>query len=205
MDIIVWLDLETSRLDPATCEIIQIAAIATDRHSLKELDRFECKVHFDVSSAASEALERNAYDAAVWSAEAISQREAMNSFTAFLHCHSTWHRVSSKGNHYTTCEIGGHNIAQYDAPILQRWYKDLGAWCPCATYASMVVDTMFWARSLEFALGERWETGFSNKALCDRFGISLENEHDALADIEATVELARALRRLMHEQFEVIA
>jgi len=196
----VFVDLETDRLDPTTANIIQIAAIAVDRDTLEAIEEFEVKVKFDESQADQDALERNSWDVLEWDLHAIRANIAMDKFTQFIKSHATWRRTSARGKTYTTCEIGGHNIAQYDAPIIQRWYKDADVWCPCATYASMVVDTMFWARSVEYALGERWGTGFSNKALCDRFGIMLEGEHDALNDIRATVELARHLRRMMVPQ-----
>lgn len=191
---VVWLDIETDRLDPLTANPIQVACIATDRMTLEEIDRFEIKILFDIGAADPSALERNCYDAKAW-VGATELYPSLVELGAFFRKHSTWERISKRsGKTYTTCEIGGHNIAAYDAVILSEAYKRCAEFCPAATWTTGPVDTMHWARSIEFARGERWETGFSLKALCERFGIVLDNEHDALADVKATVELARKLK-----------
>lgn len=194
-DKIVWLDIETDKLDPVAAQPIQVACIATDRITLEEIDSIELKVNFREYHANLEALKRNHYDFDVWSKEALLPEKALETLTDFFAAYSTWKRTSRRsGNGYVTCEVGGHNIAIYDAIILANWYKRLDEFCPAAVWVTGPIDTMQWARAVEFARGERWDSGFSLKALCERFGIKLENEHDAMADVKATVELARVLK-----------
>jgi exonuclease I len=196
-DAIVWLDIETDRLNPLTANPIQVACIATNRVTLEELDHFEIKIHFNVQAADPSALERNCFDAEIWEKEAVNPSEAILLVSAFFKDYSTWTRISKRSDRqYTTCEIGGHNVAAYDAVVLSQWYKWLDAFCPAATWATGPVDTMHWARAIEFSRGERWESGFSLAALCERFNIVLEGEHNAMNDVAATVELARILKKL---------
>lgn len=196
-DRIVWIDIETDKLDPVAAQPIQVACIATDRITLEEIESIELKVKFREYHADLDALERNHYSWATWSKEGLPQDDALETLTEFFAAHSTWSRISKRsGNGYTTCELGGHNIAMYDAIVLSSWYNRAKEFCPAAVWTTGPVDTMQWARAVEFARGERWDSGFSLRALCKRFKIKLENEHDALADIKATVELARVLKRM---------
>lgn len=196
-DRIVWIDIETDKLDPVAAQPIQVACIATDRVTLEEIDSLELKVHFREYHADNDALKRNHYSYDIWYQESLSPDVALDTLTDFFAAHATRKRTSKRsGNGYTTCEIGGHNIAMYDAIILANWYNRAKEFCPAATWVTGPVDTMQWARAVEFARGERWDGGFSLKALCERFGIALDNEHDAMADVKATVELARVLKRM---------
>lgn len=44
MSLILWIDLETTGLDQNECEILEVAAIVTDKN-LKEVDRYHSVVH----------------------------------------------------------------------------------------------------------------------------------------------------------------
>ena len=193
----IFVDIETDRLDPKTANPIQLAAIVVDRDTLKEYGQFEVKLRFNVKAADPKALERNCYTPEDWE-PALVPSVGMMLFSGFLEAHSTWDRISKKsGVSYTTTELAGHNIALYDAVLLREWYKRMDKFLPAAAWVTGPVDTMHMARAIEWARGERWIDGFSLDALCKRFGIVLENAHDALEDVRATVELARALRSMI--------
>ena len=198
----VFLDIETDRLDPKTANPIQIAMVAVNRATLEEIDSFESKIKFDATQADPDALERNCYDVDIWEREAIEPFRAMENIRAFLLRHGDWSRVSRRGNNYYTAEIAGHNAANYDAVVLASFFKRHEAYLPAATWVTGPVDTMHMARCIEWLKNERWESGFSLGALCQRFDISLENEHDAMADVRATVELAGVLRGIFGESDE---
>lgn len=194
----VFIDIETDRLEPTTANPIQIAMIAVDKVSLEEIEDFEVKIDFDVESASPEALDRNCYDDEVWEYEAIDPATAIGIADDFLLRHSDWKRVTRKGASHITCELAGHNVANYDAVVLKSWYDRRCLYAHFAWWTTGPVDTMHMARCLAWAKGEHWPA-YNLEALCERFEISLENSHDALADVIATVELAKALKEEMRK------
>lgn len=200
--VIVWIDIETTHLDANLAWPTQIAAVATDRATLKVLDGLEVKVKFTPEYADPDALKRFRYDPKVWGMEQLLPITAAVTLASFLKAYATWTRTSKYGgNTNTWTEIGGHNAATYDSLILKRWFDQLQIKTKAALWHGAVVDTMQLARQLEFACDEHWEGGFSLGALCERFGIEhdLAREHDALYDVSQTVELARRLRALALE------
>jgi len=192
---IVFLDIETNKLDPQTAVPIQIAALATVSETLEVIDEFEIKVEFDLKTAEPQALRRNSYNKEVWEAEAVLPNAAAAALEDFFDRHATWaRRTISSGRRKTWCEIAGHNITFYDGPILNRWlYALRGVGSVAAFWTTGPLDTMHWAKAKEFERGLRFERGLSLGALCKYFDIKIENEHDALDDVMATVELAKML------------
>lgn len=198
MNKIVFLDIETNKLDPQTAVPIQIAAIAVVSETLEVIDEFEAKVKFDLPSADPKALQRNSYSKEVWEAEAVAPHVAAAALEAFFDRHATWTRTSiGSGKRKTWCEVAGHNISFYDGPILNRWlYALRGVGSVAALWTTGPLDTMHWAKAKELECGIRFVNGLSLGALCKYFDIKIVNEHDALDDVLATVELAKALRLL---------
>lgn len=198
MNKIVFLDIETNKLDPQTAVPIQIAALATVSKTFEVIDEFEIKVEFNLKTSEPQALQRNSYNEEVWEAEAVRPNVAAAALENFFDRHATWTRVSiGSGKRKTWCEVAGHNIASYDGPILNRWLYTLrGVGSVAALWTTGPLDTMHWSKSKEFEKGIRFVNGLSLGALCKYFNIKIENEHDALDDVMATVELARALRIL---------
>ncbi len=196
MDVVVFVDIETDRLDPDRANPIQIALVAVNRETLGEIEVLEAKIKL-CDNPDPKALERNCYDEAVWATEAVSHRSARAAVAVFLDKHSTWDRISlGQGRRQTWAELAGHNIAEYDGPILKRWLGYYESLRKPAIWTTSTIDTMHWARAMEFVFNERWVEGFSLGALCKKFDISFEGEeHDALADVRATVKLARVLKK----------
>lgn len=200
MDEVVFVDIEIDRLDPDRGNPIQIAMIAVDRGTLEEIEALEVKIKLRPSPD-PRALERNCYDEATWATESVPHRSARAAVSGFLGTHATWTRTSlGSGKEVTWAELAGHNISWYDGPILERWLGYYESPRKPAIWATSTIDTMHWARAVEFALNERWVEGFSLGALCERFGIRFEGEeHDALVDVRATVELAKVLKTMRLE------
>lgn len=195
MNKIVFLDIETNKLDPATAVPIQIAALAVISKTFEVIDEFEAKVKFDLKTADPKALLRNSYNKEVWENEAVAPHVVATTLEDFFDRHATWaRRTISSGRRKTWCEVAGHNITFYDGPILNRWLYSLrGVGSVAAFWTTGPLDTMHWAKAKEFERGLRFERGLSLGALCKYFNIKIENEHDALADVIATVELAKRL------------
>ena len=192
----VFIDLETTGLNPSTARPIQIAMVAVNRETLEQFDSLEVKIEFVESDADYSALDRNHYDAKVWRREAMTAHVAISTVSDFLNHHATWQRTSKAGKSYTTCEIAGHNVANYDAVILSRWFQGFKKICPAATWTTGPVDTMHMARCLDWLNGDEADPdGYSLGALCRRYDIEIGKEHDALEDVLATVELAKAMRK----------
>ncbi len=196
MDVVVFVDIETDRLEPDRANPIQIALAAVNRETLGEIEVLEVKLALRANPD-PEALERNCYDEAIWATEAVSHRSARAAVARFLDWHATWTRVSfGSGKEATWTELAGHNISWYDGPILKRWLGYYESLRKPAIWTTSTIDTMYWARAREFVLNERWVEGFSLGALCKKFDIIFEGEeHDALVDVRMTVELAKMLKK----------
>lgn len=211
---LVFVDTETTGLDPNDHTVIQIAAIAVD-DSFRELATFERKVLFRMERATEEALEINSYDPEVWEKEAIHPEDAAKEFSRFLRPFCDVELVSKRtGNPYHVAQLAGHN-AQFDMDFLEAFYKRLdNKFFPAAPKP---LDTMGYAMwrcfeqgNAEGHLGDVYAMrpsqyavpdGFSLGVLCEHFGIEID-AHDALSDVRATVELAK---RLLSQGLEIAA
>ncbi len=192
---IVFYDIETSGLSPNKHDIIQIAAIAFSVESEKwvELEEFEIKIEFDLEKADPEALENNCYNKEVWEKEAIPQKKAIRVFSDFIRKHSDVKRVGKKsGKEFLCCRTAGHNIKNFDDLFVRAFFKRMDIFCPIdfmETYDT--IQLALWKFGLERtgAAPENYQLG----TLCDKLGITLKNAHDALSDIRANSELAKAI------------
>ena len=187
---LVFLDLETSGLDHSRHSIIQIAAIAVDEQ-LNELASIERKVAFRLEDADVKALEANSYDPAVWAKEAVEPGMAIGQLSAFLKRYADVQMTSKAGKPYSVAQLVGHNAASFDGPFLQAFYKRHDAFLP-ASYRVMCTlqrAIWYWHEMSEVTPPPDYKLG----TLCDCLGIRLDNAHDALADVRATVALYKAL------------
>ncbi len=187
---LVFLDLETAGLETWR-PIIQIAAIATTS-SLRELESFETKVHFDKRLAAPNALRKNHYDAMLWQREGISAREAAQRFAAFLKRHATVDMMSGRGQPYQVAQLVAHN-ASFDGAFVQAWFERLGLFLPGHFRLFCTMQRAAWLFHEDKTLTP--PTNYKLGTLCEYFGVQLRDDqaHDALADVRATVELYRAM------------
>ena len=192
---IVFYDIETSGLVPNKHDIIQIAAIAFSIESgnWHELEEFEIKLEFDLEKADPEALENNCYNKEVWEKEAMTQKRAIRVFSDFLGKHSDVKRVGKKsGKAFFCCRTAGHNIKNFDDPFVRAFFKRMDIFCP--------MDFMEAYDTIQLAL---WKFGlrmtgsapknYQLRTLCNKLGVPLENAHEALSDIRANSELAKAI------------
>ena len=75
-------DIETSGIDPDSHEILEIALLVVDQHSLDVLDTLELKVRPDhIETASATALVHNGYNEADW-ANAVSLAEALRLYAS---------------------------------------------------------------------------------------------------------------------------
>ncbi len=202
---IVFYDLETSGTNNTIHEIIQIAAQAYDiTFPVKDirisnwrlLDQIEMKLLFDVNKADPQALNVNCYDEDTWNKESISQKDGYKKFNKFIKRFADVKRISKRtGKPFYCVRTGGHNIIKFDDPFIrQAWYAKFKEFCPIDY--QQIYDTLqlsLWTYSgLKYKQHTQPEN-FKLCTLCESLNIELDNAHDALSDITANVQLAKAL------------
>lgn len=185
----VFFDTETGGVEDRH-PTIQIAAVAVDA-AMEEVDQFERKLTFDLDLCDPEALEINSYDADTWETEAVPPRMACTDFVGFCRAWADTTLVSARtGNPYNVCLLAGHNIATFDIPRVRRAADRLRQfWPACWWYPLDTYHRAFWYfREHDLP----WPENFRLETLCTYFEIE-HDAHDALGDVRANVELARAL------------
>lgn len=185
-DELVFVDLETSGLNPEEHDIIQISA-----KDVVSGDTFNLLLNFKLSNASKEALKINNYDEERWAEEAVSQRRAYVEFHDFLFKHAKQQRRNRKtGDFYNVAVLAGHNLEKFDIRFLQNWearMKGLIVGRLPMDYACY--DTLQLARWL---LPGR--EGYKLDDLVQHFEIKMDRKsHDAMNDVEANIQVAARL------------
>lgn len=168
---LIWLDIETTGLNPEQHEIIEFAAHRTT-------DGVECRIKIKPEhpeTAHPQALEVTGYTDEKW-ADAIPLKEALERIAAF-----------AKG-----CDArpmsAGQNV-NFDLGFLKAAFKAHGIKYPFHYHS---VDTMTLAHEHLRLLGQK---SISLDAVCDTLGISNEGAHTALADVRRTKAVYHKLCR----------
>ena len=195
MNLVVF-DLETSGFDPEKNDIIQIGAIAVNGN-FDELARFEVKVDFNVKNAEPEALEINHFTIDAWR-DAVSPEEAINQFINFCKPYKDVKKVSKKGWAYDVTLLAGHNSEGFDRDFLFKWSKRImpKKFLP---FDWFTLDSMQLRNALDICHALKFEENFTRKSLKLVDLIDFEGAHDALADVEATVKLLKALTKSVNQ------
>lgn len=186
---IVFFDLETGGTDPLRHPIIQVAMIAVDGN-WREIESAELKVHFDLATADPEALKINGWDSETWRSQACDPPAALAAVSTFFGRHATVEKISKRGRPYFVARLAGHNAERFDAPFLVQWFKQADLFCPAACYEPL--DTVSLARWASFVAPNK-PRDHKLGSLCAWLGIEHQDAHDALGDVRATVQVARAL------------
>ena len=175
-----------------TKPLIQIAAIAVDRH-YRECETFEVKVWFNERDADRAALSTNHYDSDIWRRDGLPGEEAAEQFAQFLRRHATIDRMSKAGRAYCIAQLVAHNAERFDGPLIHAWFKMLNRFCPAAYSVFCTKQRAFWLFHECKSLTP--PTNYKLGTLCEYFGVRLKQEeaHDALNDVRATVQLYRAM------------
>ena len=187
-DRVVFFDLETGGLEPGKHPVIQFAGIAVD-DLWEEVEALELKIAFDIAKAEPAALAVNHYSAEAW-AEAIPAAAAVAQIGNFLRRHSTVRKLSKAQKPYSVARVAAHN-ARFDCDHLGAFFKARGEFCPAALYEPL--DTLALARWVTFREAGPGPVDHKLGSLCAWLGIEYGNAHDALADVRATIQVARIL------------
>lgn len=167
----LFIDLETTGLDPARHCIVQIAAVAVSSDLTRILDRFHCLVHpsLGLDGADEFAMEINGYNEQVWKGSALDCSAALTRL-----------ELKAKGR-----RLAGHSIAHFDFPFLAAEHARHNLEPPPARPQPMCTRTL-----LRPAVAAGLLKSASLAPACDELGIELEH-HDPISDVMASVEIAR--------------
>jgi DNA polymerase III alpha subunit (gram-positive type) len=177
---LAFLDTETTGLDPAIHEIIEIGGvivkqILTDgKVTFEVVDEFEYKVKPEnIAQADKVALRVNGYDEADW-VFAYTLTEAMT-------------MLAEKTK---DCIMVAHN-AHFDLNFFDAAWKKTGIANPMHYYAIDTISVAF--TKLQ---GKSEIEKLSLRALSEYFGLENKNAHTALSDARTTFELYKKLMLL---------
>jgi len=189
----IFFDLETGGLEALDPDI-QLAAVAVN-DQWKELDSFEAKIQFNESEANPEALALNHYDPVAWKAEARPPPEVLWKFARFLEPYRSLELISkAKGISYLVARLAGHCVSTFDGPRLWRLAREHTIFLAAHPQMKDTLQLALWWRD-----GRWFRDGAPENlklaTLCKWFEIPLPEAHDALADVRASVALAKSLNQ----------
>ncbi len=178
----LYLDCETTGLDPNVHGVIQVACIVTEGKTInvaKEVDR--CNLFFNPKSLGCK-IDKEALKINGRTKKEIKKfpKDTFNKLLSFFERHINKYDKEDK---FT---VVGQNV-KFDVEFLHGWakreeFKYMGSFVDWR-----VIDTLVLAR-LEYALGNINPPDFKLATLCMEYNIK-EPDHDAMDDIVATKEL----------------
>lgn len=179
-DNLVFFDLETSGLDHKKHEIIQICAIDGNTG-----DEFSQLLDFDIDRADPQALESNCFNERRWNRYAVPAKEGLQNFADFVLDHATLDFKNKAGKPYKLAAMAGYNVAGFDKFFLSEAFSKNRILFP-GDYR--MFDIYFLAL---------WKfpdlTSYKLSAICELLGIEHKDAHDAMGDVKATIEVAKAI------------
>ena len=177
----VFVDLETTGLNPKVHEIIEIAALRMTPNLQAEKARLDMKctmVQQDVAEA--KALEVNRYSALDWKGSK-PVRVALVDLAPMID---------------DDVILVGHNV-HFDVGFLREEYERAGLTMPKFKYA---IDTV----SIVFPLAMQGHISkLSLETICARYGIHNDGQHRAMADVMRTVRAFAKLLAMPEPRFGV--
>ena len=187
----VFYDTETTGLDTTFDQILQFAAIYTD-DDFREIDRFEirCRLLPHVIPAPGALL-------------ATRVTPEMLTDPALRTHHDAMRRISEVLNRWAPTIFIGYNTLAFDEPLLrQAFYQTLQPVYLTNTNGNKRGDVLRLAQAttvlapnaIAVPLNAKGKPTLKLDMLAPANGFAHENAHDALADVEATIFIARLIR-----------
>jgi DNA polymerase III epsilon subunit-like protein len=196
----VSIDIETTGLDPESCQILQIGAVIEDTNypvSLEELPKFQCIVEHDRYTGQPTALKMNS-----WIFEILSKMEGLNkedriayrkqhnilpvnlvarSFAMWLSSNAVY---ADEGSTVIKINAAGKNFASFDKVFLQK----LPSWGSQIQMRQRILDPAI------LLMDWKNDESLPNLQKCmDRCKIKGEVTHDALQDAIDVVQVLRVV------------
>lgn len=168
---IVFLDLETTGLDPEIHEIIEVAAIQVDAESLIELDVLHLRVKPErIGDANVHALVMNGFDMEVWE-DALPLADALKQLSPVLE----------------GAILAGHNVA-FDRDFLDAAYASSGVPRPKMDHHTLDTASLAWSLYTDGVI-----KSLSLASVCEALGVDGGTPHRALHDVRRPLAVARKL------------
>lgn len=163
---LLWIDTETTGLDPNRNGIVSIAGIIDNNGTVERSFQFEMRP--TGRFAEDSALEINGYTKA--KIKKLTPWEKV--LPEFLHEISGPDKLT----------LAGQNV-KFDNKFVRSWFGPNVEYWDLMVDQSAPVDTLEIAKKLDYLPSRKLGD------LCDIFGVRLDNAHNAMADIKATREL----------------
>ena len=187
----IVFDLETGGLSPDKNPVTEIAAIGIDGETLKEIGRFESMIKPYPEINGNKEYGAKAIEITGLSPEQLMQRgedskKVLEGFSVFCKEMKAKKRPKVVGV--------GHNV-EFDEKFLTSFYVDHGKNLEDVLDLKHAFDTM-WLAMLKY----NEKGSIKNHTLgvvCDATGVSLNNAHRAMNDVEATAELFISFSKLL--------
>lgn len=171
---ILFLDLETTGLNPGYQEITEIGAVLVSQPDWQVIRTYEAKVlPSHIETAQPEALVIGHFDAAVWEREGRPLQQALEELSEI-----------GRG-----AILAGFNVT-FDWAFLQTGFNLVGLPDPFYYHRYDVMSSAF---TMLYDKAEFKK--FSLSECCRYFGVVNTHAHSALADAQATYEVFAALMR----------
>ena len=189
---VLWIDLETTGLEPLRHAIIELAALAEiDGEIVEEIDlKMRPLAKHKVDSEALETIFRTEAEIRTYPHQADQYRAFEEFLTRYI-------------NRYEKLDkfiLAGYNINTFDEPFLRQLFLDNAADRKARKYGGYFGSWFFWPkRDVQTYLAEHLtENGlrlpnYKLATVCEYFNIPI-TAHDALSDIQATRTLYSVLR-----------
>jgi DNA polymerase-3 subunit epsilon len=176
---LIFVDTETTGLDPELHEVIEIAFVMADIRDgrLIVVDTWESKIK-------PEALERA--DPRALAVNGYCDEDWQDAPEAYHVWRSAWYRVQDK-----RAMLCGHNVG-FDVRFMIEAWKRHGHGRPAFDYRT--IDT--YAYALPYLIDGRVDS-ISLSKVCEAIGIKTGRAHSAMADALASFELARRAMKAM--------
>ena len=179
----VFLDFETSGLDPNRHEIIQAGVVVVDDDFNEVLFKSWPEVDFDPAKAEEQALKVNGFTGFK---NPISQLQLCCELEQILQDYATVEKVSQFNNVFRVARLGGHNVGSFDCLFLKQLFTRFNKFCPVDYH---FVDTVSLAMAY-FHKRESKPASLKLTALAEFFRLSVEGAHGALFDATLSRDLA---------------
>lgn len=191
----MWVDTETSGLDPVLQDIIQVAGKIVIGNEVKDEFNFICQpFSFDnISEQALKVNGRTVEELQTFPLPGTVYRKVKGILDKHIDAYD-------RNDKLIPC---GQQI-RFDMDFMSEFFKKNGDNYFFSYVQAAPLDTMTMAVMLEVKLGEKIFKNYKLETLCSVLGIKLDTAHDALHDIDATRRVAAEIyRRINYNSVEV--
>lgn len=190
MNKIVWLDCETTGLDPVRNGIITLAAMIEINGAV--VDRKTFTMYPLGREIEMTALEVNGFT--------VKDVEGFKNWKMVKEEFCTWlGQYINKFDKNDKATAAGYNIITFDMGFIESWFRECGDNYLYSWFDRFPMDVYRMVPMLEWAGALSGLPNRKLKTVAEAMSIKLENAHEAMADVEATREVSLAIRAVIKD------